>query len=87
LLPRIFSNLEQLPLEHYLIFGDLMSFVVVPYCRLMPAYNAARILEKKDNDMPHEFVDEVILVENYEHDRTAELPESLGIKVFTTKVI
>ncbi len=49
---------------------------------VMPAYNAAQTLEKTYKEMPHEFVDVVILVDDYSHDQTAELARSLGIKVF-----
>lgn len=48
----------------------------------MPAYNAARTLEKTYRDMPLEVVDEVILVDDFSHDQTVELARSLGIKVF-----
>jgi len=49
---------------------------------VMPAYNAAQTLEKTYNEIPREVVDEVILVDDFSHDRTAELARSLGIKVF-----
>lgn len=49
---------------------------------VMPAYNAARTLEKTYRDMPLELVDEVILVDDFSHDQTVELARSLGIKVF-----
>ncbi len=49
---------------------------------VMPAYNAARTLEKTYRDMPLEVVDEVILVDDFSHDQTVELARSLGIKVF-----
>jgi glycosyltransferase involved in cell wall biosynthesis len=49
---------------------------------VMPAYNAELTLEKTYAEMPHEVVDEVILVDDFSHDRTVELARSLGIKVF-----
>ncbi|MBI5602432.1 MAG: glycosyltransferase family 2 protein [Deltaproteobacteria bacterium] len=49
---------------------------------VMPAYNAAQTLEKTYSEMPHEVVDDVILVDDFSHDRTTELARSLGIKVF-----
>lgn len=49
---------------------------------VMPAYNAERTLEKTYREMPHEVADEVILVDDFSHDRTVELARSLGIKVF-----
>jgi glycosyltransferase involved in cell wall biosynthesis len=49
---------------------------------VMPAYNAERTLEQTFNEMPHEVVDEVILVDDFSRDRTVECARSLGIKVF-----
>jgi len=49
---------------------------------VMPAYNAAQTLEKTFNEMPHEVVDDVILVDDSSHDETVDLAKSLGIKVF-----
>ncbi len=49
---------------------------------VMPAYNAARTLEKTYLEMPHEVVDEVILVDDFSKDRTVELAKALGITVF-----
>ena len=49
---------------------------------VMPAFNAGRTLEKTYNEIPHEVVDEVILVDDFSHDQTVSLAKSLGIKVF-----
>jgi len=46
---------------------------------VMPAYNAAETLERTLADIPHEFVDEVILVDDASRDRTAEIARTLGI--------
>jgi glycosyltransferase involved in cell wall biosynthesis len=46
---------------------------------VMPAYNAASTLEKTYAEIPHEFVDEVILVDDASRDETAELARRLGI--------
>lgn len=45
----------------------------------MPAYNAERTLRKTYAEIPKEIVDDVILVDDQSHDRTAEIARSLGI--------
>jgi len=47
---------------------------------VMPAYNAAATLEKTYREIPHDVVDEVILVDDRSADNTAEVAESLGIR-------
>jgi glycosyltransferase involved in cell wall biosynthesis len=49
---------------------------------VMPAYNAAKTLERTHGDLPSEFVDEVILVDDGSQDRTAELSRQLGLVTF-----
>jgi glycosyltransferase involved in cell wall biosynthesis len=49
---------------------------------VMPAYNAAKTLERTHGDLPTEFVDEVILVDDGSQDRTAELSRQLGLVTF-----
>lgn len=46
---------------------------------VMPAYNAEKTLEAVLREIPFEFVDEVILVDDASQDRTAELSRELGI--------
>ena len=46
---------------------------------VMPAYNAEKTLEAVLQEIPFEFVDDLILVDDASHDRTAELARSLGI--------
>ena len=46
----------------------------------MPAYNAAETLEKTYNEIPFSIVDEVILVDDFGQDNTAEIATNLGIK-------
>ncbi len=50
-------------------------------CIVMPAYNAEKTLERTWNDLPMEWVDDVVLVDDASRDRTVELAESLGLHV------
>ncbi|MGB1242236.1 MAG: glycosyltransferase family 2 protein [Chitinophagales bacterium] len=47
---------------------------------VMPAYNAERTLEKTYNEIPHDIVDEVILVDDFSIDNTSELANRIGIQ-------
>lgn len=47
---------------------------------VMPAYNAAETLEATYRDVPHDIVDEVILVDDASSDHTAEVARRLGIQ-------
>lgn len=49
---------------------------------VMPAYNAAVTLERTYRDLPHDVVDEVILVDDCSHDETASIAKKLGITTF-----
>ena len=46
---------------------------------VMPAYNAAKTLKQTYEELPHDIVDEVVLVDDYSTDKTAELAHSIGI--------
>lgn len=46
----------------------------------MPAYNAERTLEATYQEIPHDIVDEVILVDDRSSDQTAKKAEELGIQ-------
>lgn len=48
---------------------------------VMPAYNAARTLERTYNDIPPNVVDSVILVDDVSQDETVEVAQRLGLKV------
>jgi glycosyltransferase involved in cell wall biosynthesis len=48
---------------------------------VMPAYNAARTLERTYNDLPPEVIDHVILVDDVSQDETVEIARRLGLKV------
>jgi glycosyltransferase involved in cell wall biosynthesis len=47
---------------------------------VMPAYNAERTLERVYREIPFEFVDDVILVDDESTDHTAEAARELGIR-------
>jgi len=49
---------------------------------VMPAYNAERTLERTYRDVPREWVDEIILVDDASRDGTVELARKLGLHVF-----
>jgi len=48
---------------------------------VMPAYNAEKTLEKTYADIPKDFVDDIILVDDASRDRTVEIAHRLGIHV------
>jgi glycosyltransferase involved in cell wall biosynthesis len=47
---------------------------------IMPAYNAEKTLEKTYREIPLEFVDDVILVDDASSDRTPEVAWKMGIR-------
>jgi glycosyltransferase involved in cell wall biosynthesis len=47
---------------------------------VMPAYNAEKTLRQTYAELPHEYVDEVILVDDVSSDRTVQLSRELGIR-------
>ncbi len=48
---------------------------------VMPAYNAAKTLERTYNDIPAGIVDKVILVDDVSQDETVEVARQLGLEV------
>ena len=48
----------------------------------MPAYNAEKTLERTLDDIPREWVDEIILTDDASRDGTVELAKRLGLRVF-----
>jgi len=46
---------------------------------VLPAYNAERTLTRTYNDLPHEVIDEVILVDDVSYDHTVEVARRLNI--------
>jgi glycosyltransferase involved in cell wall biosynthesis len=49
---------------------------------VMPAYNAEETLRKTYDEIPHEYVDDIILVDDHSSDRTVEIAKELNIKTF-----
>ena len=47
---------------------------------VLPAYNAERTLQATYDDIPKEWVDEILLVDDVSRDRTVELSRQLGIR-------
>lgn len=50
---------------------------------VMPAYNAAKTIEKTVRDIPAGLVDEIIVVDDHSGDRTAAVAKKLGLTVFS----
>jgi glycosyltransferase involved in cell wall biosynthesis len=48
---------------------------------VMPAYNAARTLERTYADIPHDLVHHMILVDDVSKDETVDIAQQLGIEV------
>ena len=47
---------------------------------VLPAYNAAKTIEKTYNEIPFDIVDEVVLVDDKSSDETVKVAEQLGIR-------
>jgi len=47
---------------------------------VMPAYNAEKTLRQTFHELPHEYIDDIILVDDASQDRTAVISSELGIK-------
>jgi glycosyltransferase involved in cell wall biosynthesis len=56
--------------------GDHHRVVIV-----MPAYNAARTLERTYSDIPHALIHRIILVDDVSRDETVEVAQRLGLDV------
>jgi len=48
---------------------------------VMPAYNAARTLERTYADIPHDIVERIILVDDVSRDETVDIARKLGLDV------
>src|SRR5713226_54670 len=51
----------------------------------MPAYNAAKTLQRTSNEVPREIVDEVLLVDDGSSDETVRVAWDLGLTTFHHK--
>lgn len=49
----------------------------------MPAYNAAKTIQKTFREIPKNFAQHIIVVDDHSQDNTPKLAEKLGLKVFT----
>jgi glycosyltransferase involved in cell wall biosynthesis len=49
---------------------------------VLPAYKAEATLERTYSEIPHEIVDEVLLVDDASNDGTVRLAAKLGIETF-----
>lgn len=47
---------------------------------VMPAYNAEKTLRQTHHELPHEYIDDIILVDDASQDRTAEISSELNIR-------
>lgn len=61
--------------------GRVASAISARVVVVMPAYNAARTLEKTHGDLPKELVDKVILVDDASQDDTPTIARRLGLDV------
>jgi glycosyltransferase involved in cell wall biosynthesis len=52
---------------------------------VMPAYNAAKTLERTYADIPHDIVDGIILVDDVSKDETVDIARQLGLDVIIHK--
>jgi glycosyltransferase involved in cell wall biosynthesis len=48
---------------------------------VMPAYNAAKTLERTYADIPHDLIDRIILVDDVSNDETVDVAKQLGLDV------
>jgi glycosyltransferase involved in cell wall biosynthesis len=64
--------IQELLQEVFMINGKKLIVV-------MPAYNAEQTLVKTYEELPHDIVDEVILVDDFSRDHTIEVARRLGI--------
>ena len=53
---------------------------------VMPAYNAEKTLRQTYSELPLEYVDQVVLVDDASHDNTAGIAEELGIRTIVHPV-
>lgn len=49
---------------------------------VLPAYNAARTLERTVQEIPRDIVDEILLIDDNSSDKTVEFAQRLGLRIF-----
>jgi glycosyltransferase involved in cell wall biosynthesis len=49
---------------------------------VLPAYNAAQTLERTVSEIPHDIVDEILLIDDCSKDETVQIARGLGLHVF-----
>jgi glycosyltransferase involved in cell wall biosynthesis len=47
---------------------------------VLPAYNAAKTLQKTFEEIPFDIVDDIIITDDFSHDNTIEIAQKIGIK-------
>src|SRR5512141_1909235 len=52
---------------------------------VLPAYNAEKTLQATYDDIPKDWVDEILLVDDCSRDKTVELSQQLGIRTVVHK--
>jgi 2-polyprenyl-3-methyl-5-hydroxy-6-metoxy-1,4-benzoquinol methylase len=75
---RALKFIEELEAPSEVVSQDVHKKVTV----VLPAYNAAKTLQKTLDDIPKDVVDEIILVDDCSKDDTIETARKLGLKVF-----
>jgi glycosyltransferase involved in cell wall biosynthesis len=69
------------PLRRRVILGDpIMPLHEKKVIAVLPAYNAEKTLQATFDDIPKDWVDEILLVDDCSRDRTVALSRELGIK-------
>ena len=53
---------------------------------VLPAYNAAKTLERTYKEIPFDIVDDVVLVDDVSKDNTIEVANQLGIVTLTSRL-
>src|SRR5213594_2457234 len=67
--------LRRLLSESFMLYGKRVVVV-------LPAYNAARTLEKTVQEIPTDIVDEILLIDDNSKDETVKFAQRLGLRVF-----
>lgn len=49
---------------------------------VMPAYNAQKTLEKTYREIPHDIVDDIIVIDDHSKDKTVEIAKKLNLSVY-----